>query len=66
MGGRRLKPQKNVLGSCYVHSVLEPVINLLYPTERGILGLTVQYGCSGGSSFIAKTSILMKNDCFQN
>ena len=48
MGGRRLKPQKYVLGSGYVHSDLEPVINLLYPTEREILGLTVQYGCCGG------------------
>ena len=38
MGGRRLKPQKYVLGSDYVHSDLEPVINLLYPTEREILG----------------------------
>ena len=57
MGGRRLKPQKHVLGSGYVHSDLEPVINLLYPTEREILGLTVQYGCcgGGGSSSIAKT-----------
>ena len=43
MEGRRLKPQKYVLGSGYVHSDLEPVINLLYPTEREILGLTVQY-----------------------
>jgi len=48
MGGRRLKPQKYVLGSSYVHIDLEPVINLLYPTEREILGLTVQYGCCGG------------------
>ena len=58
MGGRRLKPQKYVLGSGYVHSGLEPVINLLYPTEREILGLTVLWG--GGSSSIAKMSILMK------
>ena len=48
MGGRRLKPQKYVLGSGYVHRDLEQVINLLYPTERKILGLTVQYGCCGG------------------
>ena len=48
MEGRRLKPQKYVLGSGYVHSDLEPVIDLLYPTEREILGLTVQYGCCGG------------------
>jgi len=47
-GGRRLKPQKYVLGSGYIQSDLEPVINLLYPTEREILGLTVQYGCCGG------------------
>ena len=65
-GGRRLKPQKHVLGSGYVHSDLELVINLLYPTEREILGLTVQYGSCGGSSSTAKTSILMKNDSFQN
>ena len=37
-GGRRLKPQKYVLGSGYVHSDLEPGINPLYPTEREILG----------------------------
>ena len=48
MGGRRLKPQKYVLGSGYVHSDLEPLINLLYPTEREILGLLVQYGCCEG------------------
>ena len=48
MGGRRLKPQKYILGSGYVHSNLELVINLLYPTERESLGLTVQYGCCGG------------------
>ena len=42
---RRPKPQKYVLGSSYVHSDLEPVINLLCPTEREILGLTVRYGC---------------------
>ena len=48
MGGRRLKPQEYVLGSACVHSDLELVINLLYPTEREILGLTVQYGCCGG------------------
>ena len=48
MGGRRLKPQKYVLGSGYVHSDIEPVINLLYPTEREILGLIVQYGCCEG------------------
>ena len=64
MGGRRLGPQKYVLKSGYVHSDLEPVINLLYPTERDILGLIVQYGCSGGSSAVAKTSILMKNYIF--
>ena len=67
MGGRRLKPQQYVLGSGYVHSDLEPEINLLYPTKRELLGLTEQYGCCGGdSSSIAKTSILMKNDSFQN
>ena len=53
MGGRRLKPQKYVLGSGYVHSDLEPVFNLLYATERETFGLTVQYGCCGGSSSIA-------------
>ena len=41
MGGRRQKPQKYVLGSGYVHSDLEPVINQLYSAEREILGLTV-------------------------
>ena len=65
-GGRRLGPQKYVLDSGYVHSDLEPVINLLYPTEREILELTVQYGCCGGISSIAKTSILMRKDSFQN
>ena len=55
MGGRRLKPQKYVLGSGRVQGDLEPVIDLLYPTEREILGLTVQYVCLGGSSSIAKT-----------
>ena len=48
MGGRRLKPQKYVLGSGYVRSDLEPVINLLYPTEGK---LTVQYGCRWGKFF---------------
>ena len=48
MEGRRLKPQKYVLCSGYVHSDLEPVINLLYTTEGEIIGLTVQYGCCGG------------------
>ena len=66
MKGRRLKPQKYVLGSDYVHSDVEPVIYLLYPTEREILGLIVQYGCCGVSSSIANTSILMKNGSFQN
>ena len=47
-GGGRLKPQKYVLGSGYVHSDSEPVINLLYSTETEILGSTVQYGCCGG------------------
>ena len=54
MGRRRLKPQKYVLGSGYVQGDLEPVINLLYPTEREILGLTVQYECCGGYSFYCK------------
>ena len=66
MRGRRLRPQKYALESDYVHSDLEPVINILYPTEREILGLTVQYGCCEGTSSIVKTSILMKNDCFQS
>jgi len=48
MGGGRLKPQKYVLGSGYVHSDSEPVINLLYPTEMEILGSTVQFECCGG------------------
>ena len=57
MGGRRLKPQKYVLGSGYVHNNLEPVINLLYPTEREILEQCNMGVVGGGgvSSSIAKT-----------